>query len=120
LRKLIVAHTEGNARRLFFQKFPAYGRSRFFMKVSRAFVLVVATLPLAACQTAQNMLQMPVNLAKSLLSPVGRTMGISSENTRSSGELRIEDRELREAVAVTHEGGPSAAPEAPVTALAQR
>jgi hypothetical protein len=78
---------------------------------SAAFVIL---LTLSSC----SLVQAPLQMAGGMVSAVGRTLHLSSENTRKADDFKIEARELREAVAVNTT--PLSAPEPTGVLLAQR
>jgi cytochrome c556 len=83
------------------------------MKLLRALLALAMATTLVSCQAAQNILSAPVNMVKTVLGPIGRTVGIGSGNTRIE-DLRIEAHEVREAVAAVHQNETKADPAGPV------
>jgi hypothetical protein len=69
------------------------------MKILRPVLALAATIFFVSCQAAGNLIQAPFNLVGRALQPIGRTVGLSSENTRTPGDMTIEAREVREALA---------------------
>lgn len=90
------------------------------MKLIRVAGVPFLILALTSCQAGENLLRMPVNLFKTVLSPIGRTVGLTSDNTRTENDMHIEAREVHNAVAANKAGSVSATPVANDAAVALR
>lgn len=71
------------------------------MKLNRPLAALAAALALPA--SSCKLVEMPFDAVGSLLKAGGRTLGLSSENTRKQDDFNIEAREAREALAVAEQ-----------------
>ena len=75
------------------------------MKIFRTMFALAVMVVFVSCQAGQNLLQMPLNLIKGITAPIGRTLGLSAENTRTPGDLHIDAREAHDAAAAVRDSG---------------
>ena len=84
------------------------------MRTLRPLLALAVILSQASCA----LVQAPLKMANGMLNAVGRSLHLSSQNTRRPGDLNVESRDTKEAVVLNSAQAPE--PELSGPLLAQR
>ena len=67
---------------------------------------ILSALAIISCNVSCALVQAPVKLANGMLNAVGRTLHMSSENTRKPGDIKIESHDAKSELVINKSGAP--------------